>query len=290
MPPAADGDGGDAEGEWDVGVGGAEAGFGAEVEVTVDGAEAVASGESCGKSAGGAVADAAKVIRGDSRRLCASRVRPRGLRPDALGERGEDEGFEVVELLGEVERRSRSQVAEEGMELTEVPPAMVAELRVVRGLEGRVSCVSSGSAAARIEDGVGAAGVGPGVAAGAGDVDAETAAGQGAGDDRVGAPAFERDGGGDAMGVGAGVEEMAHAAEVALAFFAYVGGEEDGHGRGDSRLGLSAVQRGGDGEQSGEAGGVVAGSGAEDARSSSSRGACSRCRRGRWCRGGRRGG
>ena len=38
-PSSADGDGGDAEGERDVGVGGAETGFGAEVEVTVDGTE-----------------------------------------------------------------------------------------------------------------------------------------------------------------------------------------------------------------------------------------------------------
>ena len=38
---AADRDGGDSAGEGDVGVGGAEAGFGAEGEVAVDGAEGV---------------------------------------------------------------------------------------------------------------------------------------------------------------------------------------------------------------------------------------------------------
>ena len=57
---------------------------------------------------------------------------------------------------------------------------------------------------------------------------------------------------------------MAHAAEVALAFFADVGGEEDGHGRGESGFGLGEVQGGGDGEQGGEAGAVVGGAGAEE--------------------------
>jgi len=41
---AADGDGRYSAGERDVGVGGAEAGFGAEVEVAVDGAEGVEEG------------------------------------------------------------------------------------------------------------------------------------------------------------------------------------------------------------------------------------------------------
>ena len=39
LASGSDGDGGDAAGERDVGVGGAEAGFGAEGEVAVDGAE-----------------------------------------------------------------------------------------------------------------------------------------------------------------------------------------------------------------------------------------------------------
>ena len=57
---------------------------------------------------------------------------------------------------------------------------------------------------------------------------------------------------------------MAHAAEVALAFFADVGGEEDGDGRGESGFGLGEAQGGGDGEQGGEAGAVVGGAGAEE--------------------------
>ena len=53
----ADGDGGDVAGERDVGVGGAEAGFGAEGEVTVYGAEGVEEWGVIGKGGGGAVSD-----------------------------------------------------------------------------------------------------------------------------------------------------------------------------------------------------------------------------------------
>jgi hypothetical protein len=52
-----------------------------------------------------------------------------------------------------------------------------------------------------------------------------------------------------------------HSAKVAFAFFAYVGGEEDGDGWGD----VGVAEGGGDGEESGEAGGVVADAGGEDA-------------------------
>ena len=114
-------------------------------------------------------------------------------------------------------------------------------------------------ALAEEEDGVGRAGVGPGVAAGAGDGDAEAEAAEGAGDDGGAAAAFERDGGGDARAIGAALEEVTHAAEVAFAFFAYVRGEEDGDGWSD----VGVAKSGGDGEQSGEAGGVVADAGAE---------------------------
>ena len=112
------------------------------------------------------------------------------------------------------------------------------------------------------EDGVGTPGVCPGVAAGAGDGDAEASAAEGAVDYGGVAAAFEGDGGADAFGVGRGfgVEEVAHAAEVSFAFFANVGGEEDGAGWGD----LGVGEGGGEGEESGEAGGVVAGSGGED--------------------------
>ena len=57
MASGADGDGGDAERERDVGVGGAEAGFGAEGEVAVDGAEGGEEGGVVGEGAGGTVSD-----------------------------------------------------------------------------------------------------------------------------------------------------------------------------------------------------------------------------------------
>ena len=75
------------------------------------------------------------------------------------------------------------------------------------------------------------------------------------------AAAFEDDGGGDAVAVGAALEEVAHAAEVAFAFFAYVGGEEDGDGWGD----VGVAEGGGYGEQAGESGDVVADAGGVDA-------------------------
>ena len=55
---------------------------------------------------------------------------------------------------------------------------------------------------------------------------------------------------------------MAHAAQIALAFLAGVGDEEDGGGRDD----LGVFEGGDDGEEGGEAGAVVAGAGAENAR------------------------
>ncbi len=188
---------------------------------------------------------------------------------------------------GSVERRSRRAVADSGMELMEVPPEMWPTLMVVRGLVGSLRAAMSGEGLAEDEDGVGGAGVGPGVAAGAGDGDAEAEAAEGAGDDGGGAAAFEGDGGGDAVAVGAALEEMTHAAEVAFAFFAYVGGEEDGDGWGD----VGVAEGGGDGEEAGEAGGVVADAGGVDAGAVGVfDGLAGGVRRGRRCRGGRRGG
>ena len=130
------------------------------------------------------------------------------------------------------------------------------------GVGGEFERGDLGEGVAEEEDGVGGAGVGPGVAARAGDGDAEAKAAEGAGDDRGVAAAFERDGGGDAVAIGAALEEVTHAAEVAFAFFAYVGGEEDGDGRGD----VGVAEGGGDGKKAGEAGGVVADARGVDAR------------------------
>ncbi len=68
------------------------------------------------------------------------------------------------------------------------------------------------------------------MAAGTSDGNAQAAAAEGAGDHGVGASAFEGECGGDTAAIGSVGEEMAHAAEVAFALFAYVGGEEDGYG------------------------------------------------------------
>ena len=127
---------------------------------------------------------------------------------------------------------------------------------------GEFEVGDGGEGSAEDEDGVGGAGVGPGVASGAGDGDAKAQAAEGPGDDGGGSAAFEGDGGGDAPAVGASLEEVTHAPEVAFAFFAYVGGEEDGDGWGDVRV----TEGGGDSKECGETGGVVADAGGVDAR------------------------
>ncbi len=218
----SEGEGGDAEGERDVGVGGADAGFGAEAEVAVDGAEGVEEGGVVGEGAGGAVADEFDVRAGS----VAWRV--------GGDDRVEDAAISAVwrsSWAGSVERRSSRAEADSGMELMEVPPVIWPALKVVRGLAGmRAGGRRERRGPGEDEDGVGVGGVGPGVAAGAGDGGAEAAAAEGAGDDGVGAAAFECEGGGDAAAIGAVFEEVAHAAEIAFAFLAYVGGEEDGDG------------------------------------------------------------
>jgi len=129
------------------------------------------------------------------------------------------------------------------------------------GVGGEFEVGDGREGSAEDEDGVGGAGVGPGVATGAGDGDAEAEAAESSGDDGGGPAAFEGDGGGDAAVVGAALEEVAHASEVAFAFFAYIGGEEDGDRRGNVRV----AECGGDSQEGGEAGSVVADAGSIDA-------------------------
>jgi len=112
------------------------------------------------------------------------------------------------------------------------------------GIGGKFEGGDSGEGVAEEEDGVECAGVGPGVAAGAGDCDAEAQTAEGAGNDGGAAAAFECDGRGDAVTKWAALEEVAHAAEVSFALFAYVGGEEDG----DGWAYVCVTERGGDGE------------------------------------------
>ena len=99
------------------------------------------------------------------------------------------------------------------------------------------------------------------MAAGAGDGDAEAEAAEGSGDDRGGSAAFENDGGCDVLAVGAALKEMSHATEITLAFFAYIGTEEDGDGRHDAGV----TKGGGDAKERGEASAVIADAGSLDA-------------------------
>ena len=164
--------------------------------------------------------------------------------------------------VGSVERMSIRAVADSGMELMEVPPEMWPTLMVVRGSLGSLRACDLSEGVAEEEDGIGSAGVGPGVAAGTGDGDAEAETAEGSSDDGRTAAAFKRDGCGDAGAVGAALEEVTHSAKIAFALFAYVGGEDDGDGWSD----VGVTKGRGDGEESGEAGSVVADSGGRDAR------------------------
>ena len=150
------------------------------------------------------------------------------------------------------------------------------------GAAGDVACGEGGAGAVgegefgeftedagKEKDGVGRAGVGPGVAAGAGDGEAETEAAEGVGDDGGGAGALEDEDAGDAAGERAAGEQVAHAAEIAFAFFADVCGEDDGDGRSD----VGEAEGSGEAEQGGEAGAVVAGAWGVEAGAIFARGA-----------------
>ncbi len=100
-------------------------------------------------------------------------------------------------------------------------------------------------------DGIGHAEVGPAVATGAGDENFETSRGERFRGDVIGAGAVENDCGFEFGAVG--VDESAHAAEVAFAFFADIGDEENCAARFDSGF----MDRARDGDQCGQAGAVV---------------------------------
>ena len=99
------------------------------------------------------------------------------------------------------------------------------------------------------------------MAAGAGDGHAKTAAAQGAIYYCAVTSAFERDGRANALCIGRWPEEIAHAAQVALALFADVGREEEGAGGFD----LCRLDGRNQAQKSGQSGSVVAGAGAENA-------------------------
>ncbi len=106
---------------------------------------------------------------------------------------------------------------------------------------------------------MGHAEVRPTVAAGAGDDGLYAARGERFGGDVVGAGAVENDHGFEFGFIG--VDQSAHAAEIAFAFFADVGDEENAAARVD--LGFLTGAR--DGDEGGEAGAVVGDAGAEEA-------------------------
>ena len=249
LASGANGDGGDAARERNVGVGGTEARFGAEGEVTIDGAESVEEWGVVGKGRGRAISDGFNVefwwwVRGF-----------------LFGRRGDDVVEDQADRCGC------------GDELRGVGGADVEERRgrlgdgVDGGAAGDVAdvdgCLRVGGefeggdlreGVAEQEDGVGGPGVCPGVASWAGDGDAEAEAAEGASHDCGAAAAFECDRRDDAIAIGAAFEEMAHAAEVAFALFANVGGEEHRDGRDD----VGIAEGRGDGKKARESRGVVA--------------------------------
>ena len=223
--------------------------------------------------------------------LSVARAAAAGLGLDALGERGEDEGFEVVELLGgggaEVEVGGGG--GGDGVDGGAAGDGAAVEGGARAGGQGELR--ELGERGGEGDDGAGAAGVGPGVAAGAGDLDAETARAEGAVDDGCGASAFERDGGADAIARRARRERRDGACRGGRPRLLRRRWRRRGWSwAGCIRLRFGEVQRGGDGEQSGEAGAVVGGAGAEEAAVFVLARRAVGAFGGRWCRGARRGG
>ena len=135
-----------------------------------------------------------------------------------------------------VERSSMSAVADEGMELTEVPPEMWPTLSVVTGALERGRSAMSARARLRRRMGLGAPASDHEWPPGPVMVTRKRRLPRARVTTAGGPAAFESDGGSDAASIGAAFEEVAHAAEVAFALFAYVGGEEDCDGRMDAGI------------------------------------------------------
>ena len=141
MPPVPMAMAGTPTARGDVGVGGAEAGFGAEGEVAVDGAEGVEERGVVGEGAGGAVADGFDVrVLAVGAWLSLSWVASVMMSSKIV--RGRSVAVEMS-WAESVERRSSRAVADSGMELMEVPPEMWPTLMVVRGSVGSWSAAMS---------------------------------------------------------------------------------------------------------------------------------------------------
>ena len=122
---------------------------------------------------------------------------------------------------------------------------------MVRGVAGNARVDEAHGAANQRVDRIGHAEIGPAVAAGTGDDDFEAARSQRFGGDVVDAGAVENDDGFQAVTIG--IDERAHAAEIAFAFFADVGDKQNGALRLDARF----VNGARDGHQRRQAGTVV---------------------------------
>ncbi len=178
------------------------------------------------------------------------------------GEGVEDGEFEAVKLEGgggaEVEVRAGA--FGDGVDGAAAGDDAVVERGA--GLCGEGKSAEFDEGGCKGHDRVGTACVGPGMSSGAGDAHAKSAAAESSIDDGCVSGTFERQGAADSAGVGRCIgEEVAHAAEVAFALFADVGGEDDGGYGFDTGL----DEGGGDGKERGEARTVVAGTGAKDA-------------------------
>ncbi len=255
------GDGGNAKREREVGVGGADAGLGADAQVAIDGEERQKQRGAFRQYAGRAIADDFK-----------GEFNGGGLSGAGLRESLLEDAVDLGGVEGELLRRGGAEVELHGggggdgvdggssgdATRVERGAGVLADARLQSG-----KLCQGGDGAADEEDGVGRAGIGPGVASGAGDGDAEAPAAEGAGDDGGGSGAFEGQQRSNAAAIGALREEMAHAAEIAFAFLADVGDEEQGV----RRLDFGKAKGGEDAEQGGQTGSVVAASGAQDAGS-----------------------
>ena len=135
-----------------------------------------------------------------------------------------------------------------------MPPRIVPRLRVVRGSLGRGISASRGEGGGQRGDGVGSAGVSKTVAPGSGNGDLIAAAAKSLRDGCVGAGSIENNVSGDAAGERAVLVNVAHAAQVALTFFADVAKDDERH----RKLDASVAERSYHGQHSGHSGRVVA--------------------------------
>ncbi len=145
---------------------------------------------------------------------------------------------------------------------------MAADIERGAGIDGQRDAEQRVDGKRGGDDGIGRAVVAPGMAAGACDGDLKTAAAKSLRDDVVVAGAIESDEAWPARARGicggiAGREmlavEVADAAQIAFAFFADIGDEEQGSGGDDCHL----VEGCGQGPESGESGAVVTDAGTE---------------------------